>query len=68
VADTQVARRLRLALDMYEFGERMARSTLRRRHTNATDEQVKQMLGDWRQARPGAPAGDAAGRPSHRFG
>jgi hypothetical protein len=53
---------------MYEFGERMARSTLRRRHPHATDQQIDQMLGDWRQARPGAPAGDAPGRPSRRFG
>lgn len=68
MADTQVARKFRLALDMYEFGERMARSALRRRHPKATDEQIGQMLGDWRQTRPGAPAGDAVGRPSRRFG
>lgn len=60
--------RFRLALDMYEFGERMARSALRRRHPNASEEQIMQMLRDWRQARPGAPSGDAAGRPSRRFG
>ncbi len=68
MADTQVARRFRLALDMYEFGERMALSALRRRHPHATDEQITLMLREWRQTRPGAPAGDAAGRPSHRFG
>jgi hypothetical protein len=53
---------------MYDFGERMARSALRRRHPHATDEQITLMLRDWRRARPGAPTGDAAGRPSHRFG
>jgi hypothetical protein len=68
VTDPQVARRFRLALDMYDFGERMARSTLRRRHPYATDEQITLMLRDWRRTRPGAPAGDAAGRPSRRFG
>jgi hypothetical protein len=68
MADAQVARKFRLALDMYEFGERMARSGMRRRHPHATDEQIAQMLRDWRKARPGAPAGDAAGRPSRRFG
>lgn len=56
-----MARKLRLALDMYEFGERMARSTLRRRHLRATGEQIEQMLGDWLQARPGAPVGDTGG-------
>ena len=64
----QVAKRFRLALDMYEFGERMARSALRRRHPHATDEQIARMLRDWRQARPGATEGHAAGRPSRRFG
>jgi len=68
VADGRVAQRFRVALDMYEFGERMARSGLRRRHPDATEEQIEQMLREWRTARPGAPGGDAAGRPSRRFG
>lgn len=68
VADGRVAERVRLALDMYEFGERMARSGLRRRHPGATGEQITRMLAEWRTARPGAPSGDAAGRPSRRFG
>jgi hypothetical protein len=68
VADARVASRLRLALDMYEFGEQMARSGLRRRHPDASDEEITQMLRDWRQSRPGAVGGDAAGRPSRRFG
>jgi Rv0078B-related antitoxin len=59
---------MRLALDMYEFGEQMARSGLRRRHPHASDEEIAQMLGDWRRSRPGAPGGDAVGRPSRRFG
>jgi hypothetical protein len=53
---------------MYEFGERMARSGLRRRNPGASNEEIAQMLRDWREARPGAPDGDAAGRPSRRFG
>ena len=67
MADARVAHRFRLALDMYEFGERMARSALRRRHPLASDEELAQMLREWRQARPGAPGGDAPGRPSRRF-
>jgi hypothetical protein len=31
-------------MDMYEFGERMARSGLRRRHPAATEEQITRML------------------------
>jgi|SRR6266852_594995 len=68
VADSQVPRRFRLALDMYEFGERMMRSRLRRQHPDASDDQIAQMVGAWREARPGAPDGDAIGQPSGRFG
>ncbi len=68
VADELMAQRFRIALDMYEFGERMARSGLRRRHPAATEEQIARMLREWRVARTGAPSGDAAGRPSRRFG
>ena len=68
MADGRIAERFRLALDMYEFGERMARSGLRRRHPEATEEQIARMLLEWRMTRPGAPRGDAAGQPSRRFG
>ena len=67
MANAQAARKFRLALDMYEFGERMALAGLRRRHPDATDEQLALMLGAWRLERPGAPSGDAPGRASRRF-
>ena len=67
MADELVARRFRMALDMYEFGERLARSGLRRRNPDATEEQIARMLREWRVARTGAPSGDATGRPSRRF-
>ena len=67
MVDELVARRFRMALDMYEFGERMARSGLRRRNPDATEEQIARMLREWRVARTGAPSGDATGRPSRRF-
>ena len=67
VADAQLAERFRLALDMYEFGEKMTQSRLRRHHPGATDEQIARMLRDWRMERPGASGGDAAGRPSRQF-
>jgi hypothetical protein len=68
VPDAQLADRFRLALDMYEFGEKMTQSRLRRHHPGATDEQIARMLRDWRMERPGASGGDAVGRPSRQFG
>jgi Rv0078B-related antitoxin len=59
---------LRLALDMYEFGEQMQRARLRRLHPNATDGEIDAAIASWLLSRPGAPLGDAVGRPSHRFG
>jgi hypothetical protein len=67
VANPKTARRLRVALDMYEFGERMERARLRREEPDATDDEIEQEVRAWRLRRPGAPAGDAVGRPSHRF-
>ena len=67
VADARVAHRFRLALDMYAFGEQMALAGLRRRHSNATEDQIIRMLGAWRRERPGAPGGDTPGRASRRF-
>jgi hypothetical protein len=67
VASEQMSRRLRLALDMYEFGERMALANLCRRHPEASDEQIATMLRRWRRERSGAPEGHAVGKPSQRF-
>ncbi|HCT77506.1 MAG TPA: hypothetical protein DGG94_21395 [Micromonosporaceae bacterium] len=61
------AARLRLALEMYEFGEQAQRSRLRRLRPTATDEEIEKAVRAWRVSRPGAPMGDAIGRPSHRF-
>ncbi len=67
VADVKVAQRFRLALEMYEFGERMHRASLRRRHPDASESEIAAMLRAWRQSRPGAPSGDADGVASRRF-
>lgn len=61
------ARRLRIAIDMYEVGERMQRQRLRRLHPGATDAQIEAKLAAWRQRRPGAEFGDCPGTPSTRF-
>lgn len=67
VADVKVAQRFRLALEMYEFGERMYRAGLHRRHPDASEEAIRGMVQAWRESRPGAPSGDAAGLASRRF-
>ena len=61
------AQRLRLALDMYEVGERMQRQRLRRQRPAATEEEIEAEVRAWRQHRPAAPTGDHPGPPSRRF-
>jgi hypothetical protein len=51
---------------MYEFGEQMQRARLRRLHPDATEDEIDADIGSWLLSRPGAPLGDAEGRPSHR--
>jgi hypothetical protein len=68
MTDLTPAERVRLTLDMYEFGERMQRARLRRENPNATEEEVQALIEAWLSDRPGAEFGDAVGRPSGRFG
>jgi hypothetical protein len=56
-----------MALDMYEFGERMQRARLRRERPDATEGEITAAIQEWLLERPGAPFGDAVGRPSNRF-
>jgi len=66
--DTETpAKRLRIALDMYEFGEQLQRQRLRRNNPNATEAEVEAEVRAWRLRRPGAPDGDCSGRVSRRF-
>lgn len=65
--DLTPAAKLRLALDMYEVGERMQRARLHRQDPDATDEQIDAAVVAWLRHRPGAEFGDALGRPSKRF-
>lgn len=57
------AERLRTALELFETGEAMMRQTLRRGHPNAGEAEIERLLVSWLHDRPGAPNGDAAGRP-----
>jgi hypothetical protein len=59
--------KLRLALDMYEFGEQAQRNRLKRLHPDASEQDIEDAVRVWRVSRPGAPMGDAVGRPSRRF-
>jgi Rv0078B-related antitoxin len=67
VADESAAERLRLALDMYEFGERMQRSRIMRERPDAAEPEITSAIQEWLLDRPGAPFGDAVGRTSDRF-
>ncbi len=65
---SDAAQRIRTVFTMYEFGERMYRTRLRRENPNATDAEIDTLVSAWHLDRPGAPLGDAVGRASHRFG
>ncbi|MDT5028226.1 MAG: hypothetical protein QOE61_4652 [Micromonosporaceae bacterium] len=68
MSDSPAARRLRFALDMYEFGEQMQRARLHRINPEASEADIDAAVASWLCTRPGAPLGDAPGRPSRRFG
>jgi hypothetical protein len=68
MSSASVAERLRLALDMYEFGEKMQRARLHRLNPAASAADIDAAVRLWLINRTGAPLGDAPGRPSHRFG
>lgn len=60
------AERLRIALDMFELGEQLMRTRLRREHPDFDDEQLAMARQRWLHERPGAEFGDYPGRPCSR--
>jgi hypothetical protein len=54
---------LRLAFDLFVAGEAMRRAQLRREHPTASEDEIEALLVAWLHERPGAPFGDAEGRP-----
>lgn len=56
------ARRVRLALDLFDLTERMLRQRLRRTRPAASAAEVEASIVAWRLKRPGAEPGDAPGR------
>lgn len=60
------AEALRIAFDLFQFGEDLMRQNLRRAHPGATEAEIESHLVAWLQERPGAEVGDATGRSSAR--
>lgn len=57
------AERLRVALELFDLGERMMRSRLSRQHPEWTARQVRAAVEEWLRERPGAEFGDCPGTP-----
>lgn len=64
--DTEVARRLRLTLELCEFGVAMQRQKLRREHPDLDETQMGDLFAAWMLNRIDAPDGDCAGQVSRR--
>ena len=60
------ATKLRIALEMFEFGESIMRQNLRRTYPAASESEIEAKLSAWLLERPGAEHGDAWGK-SRRF-
>ena len=63
-ATAEPARRLRLALEMFDLGVAMKRAQLHRRHPQHNEMEIDEALVRWLHHRPGAEHGDAPGRPA----
>ena len=59
---TPEAAALQQALDLFDTGVDLMRQNLRRRHPEATSQEIERLLVDWVQERPGAAFGDCPGR------
>jgi hypothetical protein len=62
MAVVDAAKKLRLALDLFDAGVDMMRQTLRRRFPEASDAEIERRIDAWLHERPGAEDGDAPGR------
>jgi Rv0078B-related antitoxin len=66
VSDGSPAARLQAALDLFEVGEAMMRSRLRRERPDAAEAEITAEIMAWLQRRPGAEFGDFPGPASRR--
>lgn len=55
--------RLLDTFELFEFGVELMAGNLRRRHPDASPEQIESLLDQWLATRPGAEAGDSDGIP-----
>lgn len=53
---------LQSTVDLFETGLDLMRQNLRRRHPDASDQEIERRLQHWLHARPGAEHGDGVGR------
>jgi len=58
------AARLRAAMEMSETGVEMMRQTIRRNNPGLSEREIEARVRIWLLDRPGAPYGDAVGRPA----
>jgi hypothetical protein len=63
----RVAQTFRATLDLFQTGVDLMRQNLRRRHPDATPQEIEQLLRLWLHERPGAEAGDCPGRSVNPF-
>ncbi len=57
-----VAAAFRTTVDLFEAGVAMKQRSLRRRHPDASEEEIERRLRHWLHERPGAEYGDSPGR------
>ena len=61
-SSSSVAEAFRTTLDLFQTGIDVMRQNLRRRHPDASDEDVDELVREWLLERPGAESGDCPGR------
>ena len=61
IDDPKVISRMRATFELFDLAIKMQRQNLRRRHPDASPEEIACRLREWLQNRPGAEHGDASG-------
>jgi len=59
----EVADRLLLAFDLFDFGVKMMRQNLKRQHPKHSEKEIGLLLEQWLRKRDCAPLGDSPGIP-----
>jgi Rv0078B-related antitoxin len=62
-SDLTPVQKLHAAFDLFEAGVDLMRQNLKRRHPEATGEDLERMLREWLHTRPGAEHGDGPQEP-----